>query len=386
MLLALLVLNSLLGVLCLVVARSERKSEALRLWGWGLLAYSVGLLITIPPAIPIALRKVSGNALIALAPVLTVDGLLRHTTVRLRRSWVTIAFGLTVLALVVNHLQPNYSVIVDMVAPAPLANVLYIFAAYAMVRHPPSDARSAARFLAGILIFCTFVWTARLLIIWQSLGGSNDRDRADLTVALFAIAQMIIAVAATLGLLWVEVRNMEAELRRLANTDGLTNLLNRRATVTRFEEEAARAARYQRAFSLIVFDVDHFKHVNDTYGHTVGDTALKHVAAVLEQNRRQVDIVGRIGGEEFVVVLTEEPGEGATEAADRLREAIASVPLPDQGLQLTVSGGVATYPFDGRTWDEVFAAADHRLYDSKENGRNRVTGPPPRPQSFPVSA
>jgi diguanylate cyclase (GGDEF)-like protein len=381
MLLALLVLNSLLGVLCLVVGRGERGSKALKLWGWGLLAYSFGLLITIPPVIPLGLRKVTGNALIALAPVLTVAGLMLHTARRLHRAWVALGFALTVLLLVANHLQPSYSVIIDMVAPAPIAIVLYIVAAVALVRFPPLDARNAARFLSGILVFCVVVWTVRLIVIWESMGATNDRDRADLTVALFAIAQMLIAVAATLGLLWVEVRNMEAALRRLANTDALTGLINRRATVARYEEEAARAARYQRAFSLVVFDIDHFKQVNDRYGHSVGDAALKHVSSLLEANRRQVDFVGRIGGEEFVVILTEEPGETATAAADRLRESVAAVPLSGHDLHdllLTVSGGVATYPDDGKTWDEVFTAADHRLYESKENGRNRVTGPPPK--------
>ncbi|HEY2941872.1 MAG TPA: GGDEF domain-containing protein [Vicinamibacteria bacterium] len=375
MLLALLVLNTLLGVLCLVVARGERRSGALRLWGWGLLSYAIGLLITIPTVIPVDLRKVVGNALIAYAPVLTVAGLLCHTTVRLDRRWVGLGFALTVLLLIANHSLARYSVIVDMVAPAPIANVLYIFAATALLRHPPDDAKAAARFLAGILVFCVVVWTLRLIVIWLSMGATNDRDRADLTIALFAIAQMVIAVAATLGLLWVEVRNMQAALQRLANNDPLTGLANRRATVARFEQEAARAARHRRPFSLVVFDVDHFKKVNDTHGHGVGDRTLKYVADVLNTHKREIDSVGRIGGEEFVVILTEEAAGGALAAADRLRETVAAgrVQSEHHSIQVTVSGGVATYPDDGENWDQLFAAADRRLYESKREGRNRVT-------------
>ena len=123
MLLALLVLNCLLGVLCLVVGRGERRSDALRLWGWGLLSYAAGLLITIPTAIPLRWRKIAGNALIAYVPVLTVGGVLRHTTIRLPRRWVNIAMALTLLVLVANHLRPAHSVIV-VVAPAPIANIL----------------------------------------------------------------------------------------------------------------------------------------------------------------------------------------------------------------------------------------------------------------------
>src|SRR5439155_15967315 len=139
------------------------------------------------------------------------------------------------------------------------------------------------------------VWTVRLLLIWISMGGTNDRDRADLTVALFAIAQMVIGVAATLGLLWVEVRNMAAALQRLANDDVLTGLPNRRATMARFEEEAARAARHQRSFSLVLFDVDHFKQVTDTYGQGFGHQTLKHVVEALHTNERPVAAGGRCG-------------------------------------------------------------------------------------------
>lgn len=316
------------------------------------------------------------HALIALAPVLTVEGLLRHTSVRLSQRWVAAAFGATVLALVINHLQTTPSVIVDLTAPAPIANVLYIIAAAALIRHPPRDAKMAARFLAGILVFSVLVWTVRLMLISFSMGGTNDRDRADLTVALFAIAQLVIAVAATLGLLWVDVRRMEAALQRLANNDPLTGLPNRRASVARFDQEAARAARRQRPFSLVIFDVDHFKKVNDSYGHAFGDETLKQVAAVLTANTREVDVVGRIGGEEFVVILTEETSEGALAAANRLRESLAAQVVANEfhRIHVTLSGGVATYGPDGLTWDQLFAAADRRLYESKRDGRNRVTG------------
>ena len=376
MVLALLVLHCLLGVLCVVVARGERRSDALRLWGWGLLAYAAGLLITIPPIIPTALRKVVGNGLIAYAPVLTVSGLLRHTRTRLDKRWISLALGLTFLVLVLNHARPSYSVIIDMVAPAPIANVLYIIAAIALVREPPGDAKSAARFLAALLVFCVVVWTLRLMVIWSSLGGTNDRDRADLTVALFAIGQMVIGVASTLGLLWVEVRNMSAELQRVANHDHLTALPNRRATVARFEEEAARATRHERSFSFVVFDIDHFKSVNDTYGHVFGDETLKHVADLLRANVREVDGVGRIGGEEFVVIMPEETTVGAVAAANRLRESIAAETLlhGSISMRVTVSAGVATYPADGTSWEELLAAADQCLYESKRSGRNRVTG------------
>ncbi len=377
LLLALLILNVLLGTLCLVVARGERNSRALRLWGWGLLVYSIGILITIPDFLPFALRKIVGNSLIAFAPVLTTAGVLSNTGFRLNRRWTALGLFASIVPIVINHLGGHYSVLVDIIAPAPIANILFVLGAVMLVRDPPADAKAAARFLAAIFVFSVLVWTLRLIAIWSSLGGTNDRDRADLTVALFGIAQMVIAVAATLGLLWIEVRKMEAALRRLADSDALTGLPNRRATMARFREEAARAARHRRSFAMVLFDVDHFKRVNDTYGHLVGDAALRHVAAVLNAGRRDVDLVSRIGGEEFVVLFGEEGLDGAVRAANRLREEIAAAGLSHeaQTLSVTISGGLAMYPADGEDWDHLFAAADRRLYRAKHGGRNRVEGP-----------
>jgi diguanylate cyclase (GGDEF)-like protein len=379
LLLALLILNVLLGTLCLVVARGERRSPALRLWGWGLLVYSIGILITIPAFLPFALRKIVGNGLIAYAPILNISGVLHHTGLRLNRRWTTAAFLVSVAPIVVNHLGPlgsHPSVFVDILSPAPIADVLFLLAAWRLVRDPPADARVAARFLSSIFLFTVLLWTLRIVAIWTSLGGSNDRDRADLTIALFGIAQMVSAVAATLGLLWIEVRKMEAALRRLADSDALTGLPNRRATVRRFREEAERAARYGRPFALAVFDVDHFKQVNDTHGHLAGDALLKHVAAVLAAGNRSSDRVGRIGGEEFVVLLAEQDRTGALAAANRLREEVAASGLTYDGrtLQVTMSGGLALYPEDGADWDPLFTVADRNLYAAKHGGRNRVEG------------
>src|SRR5215831_7985270 len=121
MVLALLILNVLLGTLCLVVARSDRKSEALRLWGWGNLAYAAGLLITVATFLPAPLIKITGNALIAYAPVLCITGALNHTGTRLNQRWVALAYMASVIPIVVNHLGAQPLVLIDFLAPAPLA-------------------------------------------------------------------------------------------------------------------------------------------------------------------------------------------------------------------------------------------------------------------------
>ncbi len=385
MYLALLVLHGLLGALCLTVARGGKKSAALRYWGWGLLVYSVGILVNIVPLIPLGAQRVIGNSMIGIAAILSSGAILQHSEFRLRKGWVWFGWALTVVALLANHARPHPSWTFDMLAPSPFPNILFLLAAYGLLRKSPHVAKAPARTLAGFLIFAVVLWTARLWSVTVAIAGSDDPTRADLTISLFAVGQMVIVVGATVGLFWIEARSLAAELHRLAGIDELTGLPNRRATVLRFDEEAARAIRHQRPYSIVVLDIDNFKRVNDTYGHAIGDDVLKNVARTLEMSKRGVDVVGRIGGEEFVVILSEESSEGAQLGAERLRRRIAESLPPGETAKtpLTVSGGIATAPEDGRSWDELFAVADKRLYEAKRAGRNCVIG---RPDAAPVGA
>jgi diguanylate cyclase (GGDEF)-like protein len=377
LLLALLVLEILLGGICLVVARRDRDSRALRFWGWGQLVYAGGLLVTIASFLPMALSKIAGNALICYAPVLCITGALKHTRYRMNQRWLFAAYAFSVLPVVINHVGPHYNVLVDFVSSAPLANVLFLLGAWKLMTDPPPDARSAARFVAAAFVGSVVVWTVRIAGLFVQIGGSNDRDRADLLVALFSIAQMVMAVGATLGLLWIDVRKMQATLERIAYFDALTGLPNRRATQTRFREEAARAARQSQQLAMVVFDVDFFKKVNDTMGHPAGDAVLRHISFLLNSGKRDEDVLGRIGGEEFVLLLPLQSSREALEAADRLRAKVAESPFTHggQSVNVTVSGGVSTFPADGDGWDEVFTVADQRLYAAKHAGRNRIEGP-----------
>jgi diguanylate cyclase (GGDEF)-like protein len=374
MLLALLLVHCILGSLSLIVGRGMERPLALRYWGAGLLTYAVGILVSLPPHAPYGFNRVVGAAIVGLAAILTTTGLLKNTDWRLNLRWVGAAYLITILLLVANHTQPQYSVMFDFLAPSPFPNALFIFTIIALLRSPPPDARTAARFLAGVLIFAVALWTVRLWFLWRSVGWTNDRSRADFTIAVTAIGQIGVAIGATLGLLWVEVRKLGAELLWLAGTDSLTGLPNRRATLMRFEEEAARGKRHQRPYSIVIFDIDNFKKVNDEHGHAFGDEVLKQVANELTVGKREVDVVGRFGGEEFVVLLSEEGVAGAGLAATRLHQRIQSVSSPDASGKITVtlSGGVATAPDDGEGWGDLFAAADRRLYEAKRGGRNRV--------------
>ena len=198
---------------------------------------------------------------------------------------------------------------------------------------------------------------------------SEDVEFAD-TVIRAAVAAIRRAQALE------STRADNARLHELATTDPLTQLLNRRALLERLHHEMDRARRYGTVVTLLLLDIDHFKKVNDTYGHLVGDDILREVAALLQHAARAVDVVARYGGEEFVVVLPETGSEGAVAFADRVRERVAQHAFggerhPD--LRITVSIGVAPFPGPRiESAEELFARADEALYRAKTDGRNRV--------------
>ena len=170
------------------------------------------------------------------------------------------------------------------------------------------------------------------------------------------------------------LRQVLQEVQKMAVTDSLTGLLNRRHFFELAEHELRRAKRYARPLSAIMLDVDHFKQINDTYGHTVGDRVLREVAQVCMRETRNVDVLGRYGGEEFVIVLPECETRAACEVAERLRQSIAelSVDTPSGPVQVTASLGVASLSDPSTTLDALISAADTALYSAKRGGRDNV--------------
>lgn len=164
-----------------------------------------------------------------------------------------------------------------------------------------------------------------------------------------------------------------AQMETMATTDGLTGLLNHRTFQARFDEALASARRYSRKCALILTDVDHFKSVNDTYGHPMGDAVLKGVARILKEKARDTDLVARYGGEEFAIVMPETDAKGAQVIAERIREAVMAEIFPtDQGpLKITLSLGIATFPDSGTEKQVLIDLADQCLYHAKRNGRNQ---------------
>ncbi len=171
-----------------------------------------------------------------------------------------------------------------------------------------------------------------------------------------------------------ELQEANRKLRELSITDGLTGLHNYAHFMEELKKEEARAGRNKSAFGIILFDLDLFKKVNDTYGHEQGNVLLRAVADILRANARQTDTVARYGGEEFVMLMPDSKGT-EREAAERIRKKIEGTEFAAAGndpLRITISAGVCTYPHDARTVSELLEKADKGLYMAKTGGRNRT--------------
>jgi diguanylate cyclase (GGDEF)-like protein len=171
-----------------------------------------------------------------------------------------------------------------------------------------------------------------------------------------------------------ERRQLEARLRHMATTDGLTGTLNRARFMALGQRELERSQPLDQDLAVLMLDIDHFKSINDRYGHLAGDEALRHFVAQLRTGVRGIDLLGRLGGEEFAIVLPSVHSEAAIQVAERLRARVAATPLVqgNHTIVITVSIGLTMARRSDRTLEQILARADARLYAAKDAGRNRV--------------
>lgn len=165
-------------------------------------------------------------------------------------------------------------------------------------------------------------------------------------------------------------------LYNAATSDRMTNLFNKYYFISQLKREVSYAKRYGKTFSLLMVDIDDFKKINDTYGHQIGDEALKFVAFKIMGSIRENDLAARYGGEEFSIILPETDSHNAFLVAERIRAAIANeiLDLETNQIKITVSIGIATFPDDAKDWESFIKKADERLYKAKEAGKNIVIG------------
>jgi len=235
--------------------------------------------------------------------------------------------------------------------------------------------RTAALVLCGQL--CVYIYRAVLggLLYsrpWSAVVAHNEPQWLySLAAAAFLSTFMAMCV------LWFLVTELQWELAEWARTDPLTGALNRRSMEQAALRETARSQRYGNPLSMIMLDIDKFKHLNDTRGHAAGDCALQALVRRLKGMLRQQDALARMGGEEFAILLPDTAGPAALSLAERVRQAVADLEIPFEGgpVTMTICAGVAQLN-PTNDWEEMMKRADAAMYAAKRRGRNRVSSRP----------
>lgn len=340
---------------------------------FNLIGYPVLLLITVFDLLVMSLRAIPGG---------------RHAPQALFMIGVcTVVIGDTILAA--QHTTVPNATASPWSALWILGFLLYTVAALWELNHYQETAKRSyltAPFssLAGQLMLVGLVTLALVSTIHRWLVSpplsSNEQGQLVLGMALLVVLLMLRQVLGFVSTrhLYTHLQQQYMEVAWDASTDPLTGLANKRYFTSRLAKELRRAERYHRPLSLIFTDLDHFKHINDSYGHHIGDEALVAFAGCLCNGVRDTDTIARYGGEEFVILLPETSLAQATLLADRLRRAVqASSITTQQGpLSLTISCGVSAYPATADTIETLVANADQAMYEAKRQGRNRVITAP----------
>ncbi|TXF11896.1 GGDEF domain-containing protein [Pelomicrobium methylotrophicum] len=231
--------------------------------------------------------------------------------------------------------------------------------------------------MAGLIVVFIVGYASYAVVFW----GRHTDWAAMITPVVFFFGAGFVWMTATLSLQTAVDIRRAVLLEQEAITDPLTGLYNRRHLARRLEKEFARARRYGMPLSVLLLDIDHFKCVNDTYGHQVGDQVLNHVARLTLQAIRETDLAARYGGEEFVIIAPNTEASSAAALAERLRRHVETHPLVLHGgysgrqeIRVTVSIGVAGLGRDTSDSQHLLQEADEALYRAKQQGRNRVVG------------
>lgn len=235
--------------------------------------------------------------------------------------------------------------------------------------------RSKWHFLSMLILAFIISYLVYLVVFWQTYNNMHDL----IVPAVFFFGACFVWLTSRLALQTTEDVSRLVKLEHENITDPLTGIYNRRNLDRRLEEETNRALRYKLPLSILMIDIDHFKRINDTHGHQIGDQALLYLGKLLTDEVRNLDVVARFGGEEFAIIAPETPTLTAVELAKRLHQHIGTHPLMisnNRGekleIKMTVSIGVASLSYDNNNPQKLLKSADEALYQAKQNGRNQV--------------
>lgn len=379
----LLLVNALLAALsstlffALYAAHPRVKRQlGVLLWGVSYAAFAAGFGVLFLPAFHLDFPRLvlAGNLLIDAGAVLALLATNRYLELPWRKLWVlapVASIALLEIALVL-HEGENLRHMVILGGALTAALTVATGAAFWQCQDPAQ--RPVAR-LAGAF---HFLWAGMLLVrIYWWLLHLDAPAGPDPTSTFGLLSRLVLTWVITPSLLWMLTRKLDAELIRHASQDALTGVANRRVMWERGQQRIAQSHQRNACVAVLMIDVDRFKSINDQWGHDGGDQVLVAVAGALRRHIREKDLLARVGGEEFMVLLHHAEAAAAHEAAERLRQAVeheAIALAPGQHLHCTISIGYCVAAGGESSWRAVVVAADRALYAAKQAGRNRVVG------------
>ena len=374
-LLLIIVVSSVVVSAALLVLNAGQRRDGLQYWAGALLlsAAAHGLLL-LYGRIPTVASVVLGNVLLSA----TLAGFLMAVRcfhgLALQAGWsllVVLVVGL--LMFVFQNDFASRVVVSGLSLGAQTGWVLWV-----LLRHQPprsqGGGRGALLLACGMAVIMSTMFLRSGAALFFSLNIASILQ-GNLVQTLTFMVSFMATLVTSFGFVFMVKECADAANVRLAAQDVLTGAANRRSLMLALERELASAQRQQLPLSILMLDIDHFKRVNDQYGHLAGDQVLRHMVAVVGQRLRPQDLLGRYGGEEFLLLLPHTDEQGAQQLAWQLCEAVQATPCDwrGQSIAVTTSIGVASYrPGMSADWEALLQAADKALYRAKDNGRNRV--------------
>lgn|GEM_PF-839178 len=382
----LLIVNALLAGLSSAIflalyatQRNVRRLRGVLLWCLSYAAFAVGFGVLTLPAFRIDFPYLTlvGNLVIDIGAVLGLLAVTAYLELPRRRLWILLPVAV-LAALEVGIVVAggeNYRLMV--ILGNGLTGLLVIATGAALWQCVDEPRRPVARMAAAF----HFLWAFTLLVRmgWWLVHPAADVSRES-TATFGLLSRLVLTWVITPSFLWMLTRQLDAELIRHAHQDPLTGVPNRRVIWEQGERLAANTHHPHAPMAVLMIDVDHFKAINDRWGHDGGDHVLVAIAAVLDRHVRDRDLLARVGGEEFMVLIQHGDEAAVRAMAERLRVAVEGQSIhvrSDERLHCTVSIGYCVSASGQANWREVVIAADQALYAAKRNGRNRVEGAGP---------
>lgn len=359
-------------VVGLVAERGQR--DGMTLWAAGLWSLTLAHgLFGLRGVVDASLSIVMGNALLSMSLALMGESLCQFHARRPHRLLLWAPVLTTLLSGVVLLHAPPARVLVGTAVYA--VQVVLLLAMLVRARAQTRGRGRALVILSWLLVLPLLA--LRAMAAWRGHDVLADLSGTSLTLGLTFTIVLSGALFGTLGFVLMTRERAERHIRQMAMFDELTGLASRRSVLEALAQQVALARRSGRPLTVLMLDIDHFKQVNDQFGHLAGDAALRHVASILRARFRRQDLLGRFGGEEFLAMLpATSAAEGGLVLAETVRAALAAAPagaVGESGLALTVSVGVAEVaPRAAASIEAVLRAADLAMYRAKLGGRNRV--------------